>query len=62
MKIHIGVDSHNGTVHSCAFITGKVSDREKIFDLLNGEEVAIFGDKGYVCKKDKHLARDARIY
>ena len=62
MKMHIGVDSRNGTVHSCAFTTGKVSDREKFFDLLNGEEAAIFGDKGYVCKKDKHLARDAGIY
>ena len=62
MKMHIGVDSRTGAVHSAEFTTGKVSDREKFFDLLNGEEIAIFGDKGYVCKKDKHLARDAGIY
>ncbi len=61
-KSHIGVDQKSGLTHSVEVTDAKVSDREKFEDLLHGEEKAIFGDKGYVHKKDKHLARDAEIY
>ena len=32
------------------------------FDLLHGDERAVFGDKGYVNDFDKNKARDAEIY
>lgn len=62
MKAHIGVDSHGGLIHSCEVTTAKVADKQKFADLLHGEEKAVFGDKGYVSKKDKHYARDAEVY
>jgi len=62
MKMHIGVDAKSGLVHMVESSTGKVSDREKFADLLHGEEKAVFGDKGYVNKVDKHYARDAGIF
>ncbi len=62
MKMHIGVDAKSGLVHTVESSTGKVSDREKFADLLHGEEKAVFGDKGYVNKVDKHYARDAGVF
>lgn len=62
MKAHIGVDCHKGLVHSLEVTTAKVSDREMFVDLLHGKEEAVFGDKGYVNKKDKHFARDAGVF
>ena len=62
MKMHIGVDSRSGLIHTCAVTTAKVSDRDRFLDLLHGDEKAVFGDRGYVSDKDKHLARDAGIY
>lgn len=62
MKAHIGVDSTSGLVHSCEITTAKVADKQMFADLLHGKEKAVFGDKGYVSKEDKHYARDAEIY
>lgn len=62
MKMHIGVDAKSGLIHSVEGTSAKVTDKEKLFDLLNGEESAVFGDKGYVSQKDKRMAREAGIY
>lgn len=62
MKVHIGVDSKSGLIHSFESTTASVSDRDKFSDLLHGKENAVFGDKGYCSEKDKHFARDAGIY
>ena len=62
MKAHIGVDAQNGLVHSCEFTSASVHDRDCLSSLLHGNEEAVFGDKGYYCEKDKHLARDADIF
>lgn len=62
LKSHIGVDAKSGLVHSFDMTTAKVSDRAQFSDMLHGEEQAVFGDKGYVNKRDKHYARDAGIY
>ena len=61
-KAHIGADMKGGLVHSLEVTNAKVSDREKFFDLLHGEEEAVLGDKGYVNKKDKKQAREAGIF
>lgn len=62
MKAHIGVDSESGLIHSGEITTAKTSDREMFADLLHGKEDAVFGDKGYVSKRDKHYARDAEVF
>jgi len=62
MKFHIGADAKSGLIHSIETTTAKTSDKEMLFDLLHGKEDAVFGDKGYVSKKDKRLAREAGIY
>ena len=59
MKAHIGVDADTGMVHSVEGTTAKVHDRNKLPDLLHGEEKAIFGDQGYACDKDKKECRDS---
>lgn len=59
MKMHIGTDAKNGLIHSIEGTTAKVADNLMLGNLLHGKEEAIFGDKGYVSKKDKRLAREA---
>jgi len=61
-KSHIGVDQKSGLTHTLEVTDAKTSDREKLADLLHGEEKAVIGDKGYVSKEDKHFARDSGVY
>lgn len=61
-KSHIGTDHKSGLTHTVEVTDAQTTDREKFEDLLHGEEKAVFGDKGYVNKIDKHYARDADIY
>jgi len=62
MKLHIGADAKSGLIHSLEATTAKESDKSMLFELLHGKEDAVFGDKGYVSRKDKRLAREAEIY
>ncbi len=62
MKMHIGTDAKNGAAHSMVLTSAKVSDRDAFYELLHGEETAIFADKGYYSDKDKHDARNEDIY
>ena len=62
MKVHIGTDAKSGLIHSIEGTTAKTADKTMLFELLHGQEDAIFGDKGYVSNKDKKLAREAGIY
>lgn len=57
MKGHIGVDVDSGIVHSVAGTAANVHDRNKLHDLLHGEEKAIFGDSGYASDADKETCR-----
>ncbi len=57
MKSHIGVDVDSGIVHTVEGTAAKVHDRVKMYDLLHGEERAIFGDQGYYSRKDKERFR-----
>jgi len=62
VKVHSGVDSRSGLVHSVETTSASIADKAMLYELLHGQEKAIFGDKGYVGKEDKHLARDAEVY
>jgi IS5 family transposase len=62
MKMHIGTDAKNGAAHSVIVTSAKVSDRDMFYELLHGEESAIFADKGYYSDQDKQLARSVGIY
>lgn len=57
MKGHIGVDVDSGIVHSVEGTAANVHDRNKLRDLLHGEEKAIFGDSGYASDADKETCR-----
>ncbi|OIP81464.1 IS5/IS1182 family transposase [Candidatus Kaiserbacteria bacterium CG_4_8_14_3_um_filter_38_9] len=62
MKGHIGVDAQGGLVHSLETSTASVHDKDKMGDLLHGEENALFGDKGYIGREEKIAARVAEVY
>ena len=44
MKLHIGVDSQTGLVHSAVVTAANVHDKHPIPDLLNGNEQRMYGD------------------
>jgi len=62
MKMHFGVDSESGLVHTVIGTTAKVSDSEKFEDLLHGKEKAVFGDRGYASDKRKRAMKKDGIY
>ena len=62
MKVHVGTDATSGLIHTIEGTTAKTSDKAMMFDLLHGKEDSVFGDKGYVSREDKKLAREAGIY
>lgn len=62
MKAHIGTDVNRGIIHTLETTTAKVNDRVPFYDLLHGEEKAIFGDKGYFKIDDKKEARAKGIF
>ena len=61
MKAHIGSDAGSGIVHHLETTTAKTNDRKPIKKLLHGEELAVFGDKGYYKQEDKRIARASGI-
>ena len=48
MKAHVGVDADSGVVHSLDTSTAKLHDSQVWDELLHGEEVSVWADKGYV--------------
>jgi len=62
MKIHVGVDVDSGIVHTVKGTTAKISDKEMMKECLHGEEKALFGDKGYIGKKEKIEWRKANKF
>ena len=56
MKVHIGVDSETGVVHSVATTTANVHDVTETHRLLHGGEKQVWGDAGYqgVHKRDEN--------
>lgn len=59
MKMHIGVDAENGTVHSLATTAANEHDITQADKLLHGEEEDVFADSGYrgIEKREEHQGR-----
>jgi IS5 family transposase len=47
MKVHIGVDSGSGLIHSVETTAANVHDLTPAADLLHGEETVVYADAGY---------------
>ena len=47
MKVHIGVDSESGLIHSVETTAANVHDLTPAADLLHGEETVVYADAGY---------------
>jgi len=62
MKVHAGVDSQSGLVHTVKITTASVDDKEEMEKLLHGQERAVFGDKGYLSDQDKRAARKKGLF
>ena len=56
MKVHIGVDSETGVVHSMSTTSANVHDVTEAHRLLHGGEKRVWGDAGYlgVAKRDEN--------
>jgi IS5 family transposase len=64
MKVHIGVDSVNGLVHSASVTAANVHDSQQLPNLLHGQETRLYGDSAYANQKDKlkQLAPNAKDF
>ena len=51
MKLHIGVDSQSGLVHSAVVTAANVHDKHPLPDLLHGQERRVYGDSAYASQK-----------
>ena len=60
MKVHIGVDSETGVVHSMSTTSANVHDVTEAHRLLHGGEKRVWGDAGYqgVAKRDENKGLD----
>jgi transposase, IS5 family len=59
MKVHIGVDSENGLIHSVETTAANVHDLTPAADLLHGEETVVYADASYqgIEKRDEMQGR-----
>lgn len=64
MKVHIGVDSRSGLVHSASVTPANVHDSQELPSLLHGSETRLYGDSAYTGQKDvlKETAPDAKDF
>ena len=53
MKLHIGVDSQSGLVHSASVTAGNVHDSQELPNLLRGDETRLYGDSAYRGEKQR---------
>lgn len=51
MKLHIGVDSQSGLVHSAVVTPANVHDKHALPELLHGQERRVYGDSAYASQK-----------
>ena len=47
MKVHIGVDSKSGLIHSASVTAANVHDSHEVPNLLHGQETRFYGDSAY---------------
>ena len=52
MKVHIGVDSKSGLVHSASVTPANVHDSQELPNLLRGNETRLYGDSAYTGQQD----------
>lgn len=52
MKMHIGVDSQTGLVHSAVVTAANVHDKHPLPHLLHGNEQRVYGDSAYASQKE----------
>jgi IS5 family transposase len=57
MKLHIGVDSASGLVHSASVTAGNVHDSQELANLLHGQETRLYGDSAYRGEKQREELR-----
>ena len=57
MKVHIGVDSQTGLIHSASVTPGNVHDNQKLPDLLHCDETRLYGDSAYRGQNQRKLLR-----
>jgi IS5 family transposase len=50
-KLHIGVDSQSGVVHSAVLTPATVHDQHPPPQLLSGQERRVYGDSAYASQK-----------
>ena len=64
MKVHIGVDSASGLVHSASITAANVHDSQQLPNLLHGKETRMYGDSAYRNQKDvlKQIAPNAKDF
>ena len=66
MKLHIGVDSQSGLVHSASVTAANEHDSHQLPNLVHGEETRLYGDCAYRGEKQrqrlKELAPNARDF
>ena len=57
MKLHIGVDSASGLIHSASVTAGNVHDSHELPNLLHGGETRFYGDSAYRGDKQRQRLR-----
>ena len=57
MKVHIGVDSASGLIHSASVTAANVHDSHEVPNLLHGEETRFYGDSAYRGKAQRERLR-----
>jgi transposase, IS5 family len=58
LKVHIGVDSKSGLIHSASVTAGNVHDRHELPNLLRGDETRLYGDSAYRGKEIREKLRE----
>jgi IS5 family transposase len=58
MKLHIGVDSDSGLVHSASVSAGNVHDSHELPNLLHGQERRLYGDSAYRGEQQRERLKD----
>jgi IS5 family transposase len=58
MKLHIGVDSASGLVHSASVTAGNVHDSNELPNLLHGRENRLYGDSAYRGERQKKQVKE----
>jgi IS5 family transposase len=53
MKVHIGVDSQSGLIHSASVTAGNVHDSQELPNLVHGQETRLYGDSAYRGQKQR---------